>query len=289
MAAKEKELTELKAKLLPFEHEDAAIRELIRLDKKANLSVQFSVPDKFEGLKVSIGAGAVGEDGKIDWSTLPRTTTNPAVRDALIATNRIRVVKGLRLQELTLTPGDLTIATQHGELETLVIQHAKLEGKALVGLQPLGKLNRLDLSHNQISSFADCPKFPSVKSLTLKGNHFGDTGIESLVNVFPNLQHLDLEGTEVSDDGMNTIGKLPELYSIRLRHTRVTSQGLIKILDCPKLNSVLVNKEQITDQVRAVYKQKRSFHQLESTDPRAGARAGALHLVVRILSTLSRY
>ena len=260
--AKTKELEEVKKKLLPFEREEVAINELKNLQNK-NLLVKFRSSGQLEGLKVTFQ----GIDEQLDWSMISKPRRNPNLAAALKKANNLRALKALRTVELSMTPEELALASQHDALETLVINYADLDSESLGHLVPRQGLTSLSVKANSITSLEKLPMLDALTFLDASSNPINDEGMKALAVKFPKLEHLDLSFTDVSDEGVQYLAKLPNLTFLCLENTRVIGTGLVKLLDSPKPLSVRVRKAQMTDQLKALLNQPNArLHVV--TDPR---------------------
>jgi hypothetical protein len=252
IAARERELADVRTRLLPFEQEAAAIQSLRDLKNKL-IEVRFSVTPAFDGYKVRIE----GRDPKLDWDAPRVARLNPHVSSALEAVNRLRSLKGLLVDGLRMKSADLQVAGQHSELEDVRLINCSLEAADLAGLKTLSKVRALRLEWNELQTFDGCGPFPSVTSLDVSGNPLGDRGLESLRSAFPNVAYLSITGTRVTDVGMAHLAKLPSLRTLDLESTAVTGQGLLKLFESPTLTSVAIGKDRVSDEVAASIRRKR--------------------------------
>jgi hypothetical protein len=103
--AKEQELQAIRKRLLRFEDEESAVKELRKAQSKF-LDVRFSTDPAFEGLKISLR----GRDQKLDWVFAPKTRANPYLSEALTKVNQVRSLKGLKLSEGKVSSSDLPLS-----------------------------------------------------------------------------------------------------------------------------------------------------------------------------------
>ncbi|HZO85698.1 MAG TPA: hypothetical protein VFC26_10805 [Verrucomicrobiae bacterium] len=74
-----------------------------------------------------------------------------------------------------------------------------------------------------------------ITSLDLNGSkQLTDAGARFLANV-PNLEHLDLSGTEITDRGLEVLRRLKKLRSLKLSWTRITDAGAAHLSNCDGL------------------------------------------------------
>lgn len=254
VTAKQQEIETLKRRLLPFEQEESAFKELRTFDKKL-LQVRFGASADFDGIRVSVSS----LDKKPDWNILgfPETRTSPHLLDALKLIGRARVLNGLKISELQTMPEEIALASRHEELESLVIEYAGLNTGTLRSLKRLPKCSLLVLRGNEIKSLHELLVYPSVTTLDVSGNPLGDDAVASLVTSFPNLERLNLAHTHVSDAGAARLVQLRALSTINLSGTRVTGSGALTLLSCPNLAVIDIDKDVVNDQQRAVMKKSR--------------------------------
>ena len=109
---------------------------------------------------------------------------------------------------------------------------------ALAGIESLESLH---LSHHFVSVFKGIRVFDhaiekiaplkQLRSLQLKSTRV--TGAH--LDAFELLERLDLTQTDVNDEGLASIARLPRLKTLRLRSTRVTDSGLAALARLPGL------------------------------------------------------
>lgn len=281
IVTRERELAEIKARLLPLEGEEDAIKEL-RGMKKKNISVHFEVPPEFDSVYVKIrgtedefGGTRLLNKGTVQepaWDAVYQTFDNPHLTQALKAANKIRSLKRLELSELRLSAEDIGLLTLRPEIETVAVTHAEVDREFLAQLKVQKGLWRLDFSANNISSFDKIGPFESVGALVLRDNPIGDIGTPSMLAAFPKLKILILAGTKITDASMPQIAKLDELWHLDVSRTSVTSDGLAALLNVPSFNGGLrVDGHQITEKLAKQFREKNphSFS-LIIRDPKAG-------------------
>jgi Leucine-rich repeat (LRR) protein len=81
-------------------------------------------------------------------------------------------------------------------------------------------------------------RFGHITSLDLNGSkQLTDSGVRFLANM-PNLEHLDLSGTGITNRGLEVLGRLKKLKSLKLSWTRTTDAGATHLSDCDSLERI---------------------------------------------------
>jgi len=242
---KEDELAQANKRYEPVAQEEAALQEL-RSAQQAGLSVSFSTLPDYSGLKVSI------THNRPNWGFLPDPQRQAGVGKAIAAVNRLRSVKGIRIQELLLSPDEVALITARDDVESLVIEHANIDQSALGGVRVPKSLKRLGLGYNRIVSFDGVPTMDSVTALDLSRNPLGREGLERIATVFPKLWSLNLSNSNAPESAVPHIEKLRELSSLNICGTRIGSDGIKKLSEMPNLSSLSFKQDQLTPEAAAV-------------------------------------
>jgi hypothetical protein len=90
------------------------------------------------------------------------------------------------------------------------------------------------------------PGLGGLRSLTLYGTQVSDAGLEP-VGRLTHLQSLHLSDTPVTDAGLQHLRELTELRELGLNRTRVTDAGLSQLRGLPNLSSLALDGTRITD------------------------------------------
>lgn len=78
-------------------------------------------------------------------------------------------------------------------------------------------------------------KNSGIRSLTLNHMKIGDETPAAILPMLPNLEDLDLEQTDVSDDAISIILEHPSLKSLNLAFTAVSARALKRLRELPNL------------------------------------------------------
>ncbi len=87
--------------------------------------------------------------------------------------------------------------------------------------------------------------FPT--SVTVTTPDFGDVDVDPML-LIKNLEHANLSGTAVGDDGLKKLEKKTMLRSLDLSKTRVTDKGMTALKDMTNLTYLNLSETAVTDQ-----------------------------------------
>ena len=141
-------------------------------------------------------------------------------------------------------------------VENVTLKNAGVSQTAFVGAAASSNLKWIHLPGNEVSSLEGLPIIESVVGLDLTGNPITDEGLARVAAVFPNLKHLNLRDTKITDNLVQQVAKVRWLTTLDLVGTKVTGKGLVALEVCPILNGIYVSKSQMTDEVRKHYDSK---------------------------------
>ena len=107
----------------------------------------------------------------------------------------------------------------------------------------------------------DIADVASVTSLNLSGSRaLTDAGFDHLARL-PNLRHLDLSGTAITDRSLVVLRHLPKLETISLAMTDITDEGVVHLAACDALEHVNLSWTQTGDNaIRALTGKRRLKH-----------------------------
>lgn len=83
----------------------------------------------------------------------------------------------------------------------------------------------------------------------MPGMELSDAAFQSLGPVTENVVWLDLEGAQLPENAMETIGKLPNLVQLRLQQSNITDEGIARLSHLRHLESLNLYGTQVTDAV----------------------------------------
>jgi len=109
----------------------------------------------------------------------------------------------------------------------------------LIGGEPPGWFSWLRRFHGD-----EHMGYPAL--VIFEGHAITDDGLLHLKD-FPNLQCLDLSGTQISDDGLVHLKGLTNLRSLDLAGTHITDAGLVHLKDLTKLEKLSLDGTRICD------------------------------------------
>ena len=103
----------------------------------------------------------------------------------------------------------------------------------LLALHPSASLNARGQMTDAL--LADVARVETVTALDLGGStDLSDDGLRHLARL-PQLKHLDLSGTAITDRGLRVLRDLPALETILLAATRITEEGAAHLAHCVEL------------------------------------------------------
>jgi len=79
------------------------------------------------------------------------------------------------------------------------------------------------------------------------GTNFGDAELARLTPLAANLRWLDLAGTKISDQGLATVGAMPNLKRLHLERTAITDAGLTNLAGLASLEYLNLYDTEVTD------------------------------------------
>jgi internalin A len=178
--------------------------------------------------------------------------TGPGITDDRLAElASLPGLKSILLQRTAVSDAGLRHFSGLSELESLMIHDA--QGVTDAGLIPLARLPRLrSLYLRQAPLVTDLAfanlreKLPDLESLSLNGTGITDAGLEHLKEM-PHLKHLELHGTNVTDVGLANLAALGGLEGLFLGSTGLTDSGLETVRTLGKLRTLFLNNTKVTD------------------------------------------
>ena len=103
------------------------------------------------------------------------------------------------------------------------------------------------LGDSQMTDFVELlERFPSLVRLDLDGSKIGDDGVAKLARL-TQLRQLSLGGTRVTDKGLGHLQTLTQLRQLSLEATDVTDAGMPVVAGLPSLESINLERTQVTD------------------------------------------
>jgi hypothetical protein len=145
-----------------------------------------------------------------------------------IASNDFAIsVVGIDFSGIPAGDAELAPAAKLPYLRTIVLRGTKVTDAGLAAFRDCQHLETLDLSHTDVlgTGLGDL-RFDPIKELDLADSNLGDRGMASLVEAGRHLLRLNLAGTKISDEGLESLKNLHVLESIDLGRTRISGAGL---------------------------------------------------------------
>ncbi|MEZ6063414.1 MAG: DUF4259 domain-containing protein [Planctomycetaceae bacterium] len=94
-------------------------------------------------------------------------------------------------------------------------------------------------------ALAACPECQTLKELSIEGSGITDRGMEH-VGQLKNLRDLEIRGPKVTDAGVAYLQSLPNLDSLSLRRTQITDAGLKFLANLKSLRSLSVDHSKVS-------------------------------------------
>ncbi|HEY3901323.1 MAG TPA: glycosyltransferase [Chthoniobacter sp.] len=198
---------------------------------------------------------------------------------------KVRPITEFTLANTSLGDEVLPFLAPARDLEALVLDSRRITG---AGLDKLAseKLHTLVMSSTGANDDAlkDLGKFPDLQDLQLEGTNV-TSGVLSHLDGLKHLKNLSLARTHVTDAGFAAIGKLTSLENLDLRQTGIHGQSLRYLEGLTKLKALDLGDTQIDD---SDLSQFGKFTQLESLSlentPITGAGLGQLKGLDKLIS-----
>ncbi len=145
-----------------------------------------------------------------------------------IASNDFAIsVVGIDFSDIPIGDAELAPAAKLPYLRTIVLRGTKVTDAGLAIFRDCQRLETFDLSHTDVvgTGLGDL-RFDPIKEIDLSDSKFGDRGMAGLIETGRHLLRLNLAGTKISDEGLESLKNLHVLESIDLGRTRITGAGL---------------------------------------------------------------
>ena len=110
----------------------------------------------------------------------------------------------------------------------------------------LVSINLLNNANVSDADLAIVRTVPTLHGLRLQGTRITDVGIEHL-GVFHDLVGLSLNGTQISDGALTVLSKLPQLESLYLSRTSISNSAIAVLRDFPKLMTIDLYHTKVTE------------------------------------------
>ena len=182
----------------------------------------------------------------------------PMTEAALAELAGAQSLQRLHLVELTsITDVGLTRLSTHALYQLSIIRTPSFNGRGLSGLTSLVKLSVSGCARFDDSSLRQLSGFHRLDSLTIEGTSVTNDGMEHLAQ-FPSLEKLNLAGTAVDDTGLATIVRTcPQLKEISVIDTSITDVGFSQLAELRSLKEVYITSGTASLQAIATFKASR--------------------------------
>ncbi|MFV1965423.1 MAG: leucine-rich repeat domain-containing protein [Pirellulaceae bacterium] len=121
------------------------------------------------------------------------------------------------------------------------------QGLAVLAERDLTRLEWLDLSFTEATDagLAYAAEAVNIRQLSLQETQITDRGLET-IGRFGNLEELDLSGTQVTDDGLAYLERLPRLRLLWLTGSRISNAALPRLLQMKNLERLDISNTEVT-------------------------------------------
>ncbi|MCA9199383.1 MAG: hypothetical protein KDA87_17680 [Planctomycetales bacterium] len=181
-------------------------------------------------------------------------------------------IKGVRLDESTITDEALAAITVFDDLELLDLRHTQITDQSLsvIGqlvhlqqlnlratkitdtgvarLQPLTKLRSLSFEQTQVTdaSMQYLKAMQQLQTLYLGGSQIFGPGLAEHLMDLPKLTYLSFENSSVTDQHVSSIVQLKHVETLGLDGTQITDEALPQIAKLDSLRTLWLNKTAVT-------------------------------------------
>lgn len=191
-------------------------------------------------------------------AALPRLETlwfngEPVTDGALASIGSMRRLRVLHLSNLRASVTGMAHLKALTELSELSIDSHKLNDATIVPLASLRRLRKLDLPMTRITDagLAQLRDLRELESLGLTSVvDLTDAGLET-VGRFQKLKLLKLGGTEVTDAGLHHLQHLTALETLDLSADTITDAGLAALESLPRLRVVFLDRTAVSPEAVA--------------------------------------
>lgn len=142
---------------------------------------------------------------------------------------------------------DLALLPDLGRISLFQVNQASIGNEGLAFLAKCRSVDRIFLDQVKIDArgLAAISQAPSLRRLTIKGLATLDLhGIESLCQAAA-LEHLSLDGSNVTSEMLPQLAKLPSLQTVDLSRTKISDKNLASLAQLPKLQTLNLTGAQI--------------------------------------------
>jgi len=163
--------------------------------------------------------------------------------------SKLTSLKVLTLDGTQVTNAGIASLAALSNLEYLQIPHLKgVDGKCLDDLSKLSGLRRLNLNNTGFQTadiIALAQKLPHLESLNL--SKLNVNGAMAEIGKMQKLKSLDLNYTDLNDEGIKSISQLVSLESLSMTDAKVTDVGMTALEPLINLTSLNLANVKITD------------------------------------------
>lgn len=155
----------------------------------------------------------------------------------------------LQLSDVPISADVIRWISECRSLTNLGLVRCGITDQAITPLSRLQYLRGIDFSGNDISGVTlGCMHAQPRMHLYLRNCPVTDEGLGIIAQVYNDLKILDVSGTDISDAGLEHIGRLEQLDELKICFTSITDAGFARLFDHSSIAGVEVEGTNVTDQ-----------------------------------------
>ncbi len=161
---------------------------------------------------------------------------------------------------LQVTDQDIVQAPLSPQLRNLCLGKTSITDRALAKLQPLKKLEWVDLAFTPITDqgISQLQGATKLKQLFLEQTRISDQALQA-IGRFGELEELDLSSCEISDDGLKQLTALKKLRKLHLTNCPITDEGLRHLQELKRLDTLELTGTRVTPDGEAVLRLQKAL------------------------------
>ncbi len=162
---------------------------------------------------------------------------------------RLATRKSLKIRDAASADGDLLPLEKMPALERLDLSHSQVSDAAWRHVAVVPRLQAIDASYALVSDAgaAHLARCPDLRHLVLTRGTISDSGAAALAKI-ASLETLVLDGTRITDEALAHLAQLENLQSLSVSETAVTERGLDYLAASTSLNSVTAERTTVTQE-----------------------------------------
>ena len=182
----------------------------------------------------AIGPGGVMTRSNVAWAPI---INRPGAGTPPIAANSLQAKFGQRHFEIARS---ITIPYM---ARSSTFSHAAAQ------LKHLTTLTQLDIGRREYldDDFALLPQLPRLRRMQFNGRRMSNDVLAQLTTRMPQLVELDLNQSQVTDEGLRHLANLPKLGDLQLQRTHIGDDGMARLVRVKQLQSIDLERTRVGD------------------------------------------